>query len=143
MARLPEHEIKRLTAAIQEHDYLRRVVEEIERLHRVVFHGNTRADWRLARPSAEQILIAEIVVRHCGQIDGVYFALRKLEDAGQSWDDAVRGLSVGVHSYFTTPLGIIMRQDMFGSGAVFITPDALDWVQSQRSVAAADDGGES
>ncbi len=126
MARIRREQLGSLTAAIRTHDFLRRAAGEIERLHRVVFHDNQRADWSLAGRSAEQILAAEIVSRHRGQIDGIYFALRKMETTGKSWDEAVRDLAAALHSYYTTPLGIVMRQDLFGQDAVFITPDAYD-----------------
>lgn len=126
-------QVDTLMAALAEHDHLRRVVDEIEQKHRVVFHANPRADWSLVRRSAEQILVAEILNRHDGQADGIYFALRKLEDAGQSWDAAVRTLAATIHSYYTTPLGVVMRQDLFGAAAIFFTPDARDWMMEMQS----------
>lgn len=133
MTHVSREQIETLTAVLTEHDHLRRVVDEIERKHRVVFHANQRADWSLVRRSAEQILIAEILHRHGGRPDGIYFALRKLEDAGQSWDAALRALAANIHSYYTTPLGVVMRQDLFGEAAIFFTPDARDWVTEMQS----------
>lgn len=133
MSQLAREEIERLTAAVRTHDHLRRIVDEIEHLHRVVFHDNARADWGLVRRSAEQILIAELVGRYQGQPDGVFFALRALEDSGRTWDAALAELAAAMHSYYTTPLGMVLRQDMFGDDAVFITPDAYEWAAALRA----------
>lgn len=132
MARIPHEQIGSLTAAIHAQDYLRRVAHEIEQLLRVVFHDNERADWDLARRSAEQILITEIVSRYRGQADGIYYALRAMEDGGKPWDVAVRDLAAAIHSYYTTPLGMVMRQDLFGEDTIFITPDAYTWIERLR-----------
>lgn len=132
MAHVPREQIRSLTAALDAQDHLRRVADEIEQKHRVVFHASERADWSLVRRSAEQILIAEILNRHDGQPDGIYYALRKLEDAGQSWDAAVRELAATIHSYYTTPLGIVLRQDLFGPEAIFFTPDAREWTAGMK-----------
>ncbi len=132
MARLTREQVEALTAAIGAHDHLRRVAGEIEHLHRVVFHANARVDWALVRRSAEQILIAEMVSRHGGHPDGIFYQLRNLEDQGRSWDEAVREVAAAIHSYFTTPLGLILRQDLFGDEAVFITPDAYEWTSYLR-----------
>lgn len=132
LAQIPREQLAGLTAAIQSHDYLDRVVREIEELHRVVFHANERVDWSLVRRSAEQILITEIVGRHRGQIEGVFFALRAMENGGKSWEAAIRELAASMHSYYTTPLGIVMRQDLFGTDVVFITPDAYVWTDRLR-----------
>lgn len=137
MARISREQVADLTAAIQSHDYLDRIAREIEELHRVVFHANQRADWSLVRRSAEQILITEIVSRHRGQIDGVFFALRAMENGGKSWEAGIRELAASVHSYYTTPLGIVIRQDLFGADVVFITPDAYVWTDRLRGRQAA------
>jgi hypothetical protein len=142
VAQLARQEIDRLTAALQAHDYLARIVHEIEQSHRVVFHANQRVDWDLVRRSAEQILIAELVCRYQGRADGVYFALRALENAGQKWEAALQELAAAMHSYFTTPLGMVMRQDLFGSDAVFITPDAHTWTAQLKGRPATRDTGE-
>lgn len=132
MAQIAQDELDRLTNAIRTHDHLRRMVAEVERLHRVVFHGNERADWSLVGRSAEQILIAEIVHRHRGNTEGIFFALRSLEDGGKTWDEAVGTLASAMHSYYTTPLGVVMRHELFGADAVFFTPDAYEWTRLQR-----------
>jgi hypothetical protein len=137
LTQIAQEQMNGLTAAIEAHDFLRRVRDGVEHQHRVVFHGNERADWSLVRRSADQILIAEIMNRHRGQIDGVYFALRKLENDGRTWDAAIQELAEQIHSYYTTPLGIVMRQNLFGSAVVFITPDALDWTDQLRRREAA------
>lgn len=133
MASVSPERLAQLSAAIQAHDFLDRVVREIERLQRVVFHETPDADWRNARRSAEQILIAEIVTRYGGNIDGVYFALRKAEQEGKQWSEAIRDLAAYLHSYYTTPLGIVMRRNLFGESAAFLSPQALAWVSKERS----------
>ncbi len=127
MAQLSTDEIEQLTRAIHAHDYLARLVSEIEELHRVVFHANPHADWSLVRRSAEQIVIAEIIYRHRGQPEEIHQVLRAMEGSGQTWEAAIGELAAGIHSYYTTPLGLVMRQDLFGPAAVFITPDAYEW----------------
>lgn len=118
MARLSHDEQLRLRAAVQEHDFLRRIVREIERLMRLVFH-KAEIDPMRIRASAEDVLIADIVMRHRGNFDGVYFALRAAEDGGRSWDRAVSEYAGNVHAYFTTPLGLIIRRDLLGEKATF------------------------
>lgn len=132
MAQLSREQIETVLAAIGTNDYLCRVRDEIEQMLRVVFHANARADWDLTRRSAEQMLVAEIVSRYQGDYQRVFFALRAQEDGGQTWNAAIRELAAGIHSYFTTPLGMVMRQDLFGKEAVFITPDAYDWAAQLR-----------
>jgi len=134
---------EQLINAINTHDFLRRILEEIERLQHVVFHGSPRADWSLARRTAEQILAAEILSRHHGNIDGIYFALRSHEVGGKSWAAAISELATNIHAYFTTPLGILMRRELFGEDAAFLTPEAWDWIKAQRPLTiAAGKGGE-
>ena len=120
--------VKRLSAAISSHDFLHRVVRAIEHSQMVVFHGSPRADWKKARGSAEHILITEIITRYQADIDGVYLALRKMEQNGLSWPDAIREFAARVQSYYTTPLGIVMRANLLGDDAVFLSPEALEWV---------------
>lgn len=129
MASISREQYDGLVAAIYSHDFLRQVVEAIEHHHRLVFHANEAVDWRRARESSEQILIAEIVSRHRGNIDGIYFALRASESAGRPWGAAIHELAGRIHSYFTTPLGVIMRRDLFGDRAVFIVPDADELIR--------------
>ena len=64
-----------------------------------------------------------------------------MQDAGQNWEAALRELAAAIHSYFTTPLGMVMRQDLFGSDAVFITPDAHTWTAQLKGRPATRDTG--
>jgi hypothetical protein len=129
-----------LIAAIHSHDFLRRMLESMEQQHRLVFHANENVDWNLVRATAEQILVAEIVSRHKGNIDGIYFALRDLEAGGRTWNSAITELAARVHSYFTTPLGVVMRKNLFGDNAVFLTTDAYEWIRKQESASARSEG---
>jgi len=138
VSKLSQEEYERLTAAVRSQDHLQRLVDEIEHLHHVVFHANERADFSLARQSAEQILIAEMLLRHQGRPEGLYYVLRSMEDAGKPWAVAIAELAAAIHSYFTTPLGIVMRKDLFGEKAVFIAPDAHEWT----AFVASQPGGE-
>jgi hypothetical protein len=140
LSRLAPDEIERLTRALRAHEHLQRILGEIEELQRIVFYANARADWSLARRSAEQILIAEIVYRHKGDPEGVRRALRVAEHSGQTWDAALRELAAAVHSYYTTPLGMVMRQGLFGRDTVFITPDAHEWTAQQEGKKHSTDG---
>ena len=125
MSRISDVERKRLHTAILEHDFLHRILRQIERLHRVVFHAQVRhLDRQFIRASAEEILIADLVNRHEGNFDSVYFALRKAEDSGRSWEHAISEYAAYVHNYYTTPLGVIMRRDLFGDDCHFVTPAA-------------------
>ncbi len=137
MPRIAAEQIEGLTRAIHAQDCLRRILNELEALHRIVFHGDEQADWGLVRRSAEQILIAEIVSRHGGNPDGLFLALRALEDGGKSWDVAIRDLAAGIHSYYTTPLGVVLRQNLFGEQTVFIMPDAHEWTARLRAAPTA------
>ena len=132
MPRIARQQLELLTAAIRHNDYLARIVDEIEHLHRVVFYANARANWGLVHASAEQILMAEIASRHGGQYGNIHHALRRMERAGQPWDAALRELAAQIHSYYTTPLGIVIRQDLFGDEVVFFTPDAYEWTDQIR-----------
>jgi len=127
MARLSDEQRDRLRGAVQSHEYLRRIVRELEKLQRLVFHHHAAAPDKL-RPSAEEVLIADIVMRHRGNFDGVYFALRAAEDAGRTWDQAIIEYAASTHAYYTTPLGLLIRRDLFGDGAHFISPLAIQLV---------------
>jgi hypothetical protein len=123
MPPLLEDELHSLREAVQNHDFLHRIVREIERLHRIVFHAQ-RLDWQYVRAAAEEILIADIVTRYGGNIDGVYFALRKTEDGGMDWQRAIANYAAYAHNYYTTPLGVVMRKSLFGEASHFVTPAA-------------------
>ena len=133
MATISREQLNALIAAIHSHDFLRRVLEAVEQYHHLVFHAVENADWSLVRRSAEQILVAEIVTRHKGDIDGIYRALRDMEAGGVPWGVAINELAGRMHSYFTTPLGIVMRTDLFGDNAVFISPDAYEWIRRRKA----------
>jgi len=133
MSRITDSERKRLHQAIQEHDFLHRLLRRIERLHRVVFHTQTKQlDWQFIRASAEEIVMADIVNRHGGNIDSVYFALRKAEDSGRSWEHAINEYATYAHNYYTTPLRVVMRRDLFGADCHFVTPAAGKLAGVQR-----------
>ncbi len=123
MSQLADEVSDRLRQAVRTHEHLRRIVRELEKLHRLVFHG-LAADGARLRASAEEILIADIVMRHRGNVDGVYFGLRTAEETGRTWDQAVAEYAASIHAYYTTPLGMLIRRDLFGESAQFITPDA-------------------
>lgn len=126
-----------LSEAIRTHDFLRGIVSEIEAQHRLVFHAVASLDWDRVHASAEQILIAEIHTRHGGDIQGVYTALESLHRQGRDRKAAIRELASRTHSYFTTPLGIMLRVDLFEEDAVFISPDA-DRYFDAKAVATPD-----
>ena len=134
MGTLSREQLDGLRSAVLSHDFLRRLVREIDHLQRVVFHAADGVEWKWARDVAEQILIADIVSRHRGEIDGVSCALRESERNGLSWAAAIQNMAAYLHSYYTTPLGIVLRREMFGDAAVFLSPEAIKWV---RQTAAA------
>jgi hypothetical protein len=140
VSQLALEQLHALLEPVRSQDHLRRIVDEIERLHRIVFHSNEHAEWERVRASAEQIVVADIVMRRQGQADAVFYALRALENGGKSWDAAIAEMAAGMHSYFTTPLGIVMRLDLFGDQAIFVTPDAYDWVRHLRQPGATGPG---
>src|SRR5262245_51686607 len=93
---------EQIRQAIHSHDFLHRIMRQVEHLHRVVFHQRVKGlDLHFIRASAEEILIADILTRHEGNIDGVYFALRKVEDGGRSWQHAISEYSAYIHNYYT------------------------------------------
>ncbi|MFO0972003.1 MAG: hypothetical protein U1A27_00995 [Phycisphaerae bacterium] len=121
MAQLLKDEILRLREAVRTHEFLRRIVREVERLLRLVFHRH-ELDVMRTRASAEDIVIVDIAMRHRGNFDGIYHALRAAEDAGRSWDQALAEYAGNIHAYYTTPLGLIIRRDVLGAAATFATP---------------------
>lgn len=133
MAQVERGQLEQLRSAIDTQEHLRRMRESLEHYHRLVFHANASVNWTLVRESAEQILMAEIISRHHGDPDGVYQALRGMEAEGKSWPVAISELSGRIHSYYTTPLGVVLRKDLFGDDAVFITPEAHEWIRRQRN----------
>ncbi len=137
MGAMSKQQLDSLISAIDAHEFLSRLRDTIEQCHRLVFHANEHADWTLVRKSAEQILVTELVLRHKGNIDGIYFDLRKLEAAGMPWSAAINELANRIHSYFTTPLGIVLRKDLLGQRAVFFTSDAYEWIRRREAGRAA------
>ena len=132
MAKLTEaqrHEYGRL---IQSHDFLRDLVAEIEAAQRLVFHSNENADWERARASAQQVLIAELVTRYRGAVERVYAALEDLQRRGREWPVAIRELAARIQSYYTTPLGMMIRAELFGEDAVFLSPDSAKYLAVVR-----------
>lgn len=136
MAQLSPADRDRLTQAVREHEYLRRLVREIEKLHRLVFHRHD-LDVTFIRASAEEILVADIHMRHRGNFDGVYFELRAAEDAGRKWDRALSDYAAKLHAYYTTPLGILIRRDLFGESAHFVSALAQDLAKAVESPTGA------
>jgi len=136
LPRLDTAEFERLTRTLHGDATLGRALSEIEALHRVVFHANPRVDWSLLARSAVQILIAEIVYRHQGRPEGLLAALRAAQNSGSS----IAGAAAAIHSYYTTPLGLLMRQELFGADTVFITPDAYDWTALSKGTTRAEGG---
>ena len=138
MSRLLDTQRKKLCEAIHSHDFLHRVARQIEQLHRVVFHEQSRLlELQFVRASAEEILIAEIITRHHGAIDGVYYHLRKLEDSGRTWQQAIVEYAAYIHNYYTTPLGVVLRRELFGDDCHFVTPAAGKYTgkKSERKMA--------
>ena len=123
MSLIPRDQLERLQHAIRDKDFLHRIVRKVEQLHRVVFNA-ADLDRNFVRASAEEILIADIMTRHNGEVDGVYFALRKTEERGKSWDQSISEFASYIHSYYTTPLGVILCRDLFGEDCHFVTPAA-------------------
>ncbi|MBX3394266.1 MAG: hypothetical protein KF841_02745 [Phycisphaerae bacterium] len=105
---------EQLRKAIYDHDYLHRVLRRIEQLHRIVFHDD-ESGWKQLRTMAEDILIADMVTRHRGGIDGVFFKLREIEDSGRDWKSAIDEYAAYIHNYYTTPLGRILRNDVLAA----------------------------
>lgn len=128
MAQADAELVERLTAAIQSQGFLRDLVLQIEQSQNVVFHASPRAEWSNARGSAEQILITEVITRYKADVGRVQQMLRDLERNGMPWRDAIRDFAARVQSYYTTPLGIVMRRNLFGDDAIFLSPEALEWV---------------
>ncbi len=113
MYQISSAEYERLRKAIHDHDYLHRVMRRIETLHKVVFHDQ-KSDWKNVRGLAESILITDIVTRHKGGIDGVFFKLREIENGGRDWKSAIDEYASYIHNYYTTPLGALLRKEVLG-----------------------------
>ncbi len=133
VSRVSSEKVNELSKAVHAQDHLRNVLAEIVRLERVVFHAMEGADWSKAERVGEQILIADILLRHHGNPHGIFNTLRGMEQGGKPWAAAVRDLASYTHAYFTTPLGIVMRRDLFGDDAVFLSPEATQWVRGRST----------
>lgn len=120
MSQISHETSAQLRQAMQAHDFLHAVAREIENHHRLVFHAMQDVDWSQLRASAEQILMAEIVLRYQGDVSGIFKALEDLQSRGREWNAALREVAARIHSYYTTPLGIRLRADLFGPDAAFI-----------------------
>lgn len=139
LPRLSREQIESLSAAIRSHEFLHRMLRQIEISQRTVFHANERADWSVTRASAEQMLIAELALRYHGDIDKVYFKLRDLEKQGKDWTAGINELASAIHSYYTTPLGMVLRRDLFADDVAFLAPgDAAQWIQQTEETGDAD-----
>jgi hypothetical protein len=123
MSRITEEQRARLRAAIRDHEFLHRILRHVENLQRVVFHA-ADLDWPYVRAAAEEILMADIITRYQGNMDGVYFALRKVEESGKTWQHAIAEYATYIHNYYTMPLGVVLRKDLFGEDSHFVTPPA-------------------
>ena len=123
MSLIPKDQLERLRHAIRDKDFLHRIVRKVEQLHRVVFNAG-ELDRTFVRASAEEILIADVMTRYHGKVDGVYFALRKAEEQGKTWDQGIAEYASYIHSYYTTPLGVVLCRDLFGDDCHFVTPAA-------------------
>lgn len=144
MARISTEQHETLRQAIQAHDFLHAMAREIEQQQRLVFHALSDADWSLARGSAEQILMSEIMLRYHGKVDGIFSALEDLQRRGREWSTAIRELASRIQSYYTTPLGIRLRADLFGDQTVFIARERASGMSSAvsaRSASGASDKG--
>ena len=114
MYQITAEKYQQLRKAILDHDYLHRIQRRIEQLNRVVFHASN-SDWKHLRAIAEEILIADMVTRHKGEIDGVFFKLREIENSGRDWNSAIDEYASYIHNYYTTPLGALLRKDVLGA----------------------------
>lgn len=131
MDQISDEQTAHLRSAIQSHDFLHRLARRIENLLKVVFHAHD-LDRRFVRAAAEEILIADILTRHHGNIDGVYFALRKSESAGHTWEQAIADYAAYAHNYFTTPLGVVLRMRIFREAVHFVSPVAGQLAAKRR-----------
>ena len=52
--------------------------------------------------------------------------LRAIEDGGRDWQSAIEEYASYIHNYYTTPLGVLIRRDLFGNHSHFVTPNAGD-----------------
>lgn len=122
-------QLQQVTDAIRGSETAQGLLRDIEQLHRVVFHNLSHANWALARRSAEQILIADMLMRHGGRVEQLEAEAAERAAAANSPLEARQAIAARVHAYFTTPLGITIRRDLFGEDAIFFAPQATDWIR--------------
>ncbi len=135
--RLSQTQVDSLRAAIVGMDFGRQVVAAVENLHRSTLADFPEADLSRAAASAEQIVIAEIVLHYRGQIEGLYLALRREERGQGGRPAAVQTLATRLHVYFTAPLGVVLRKVLFADDAVFVLPQAHEWTAPAEDVQLA------
>lgn len=116
MAAITSQEYARLRQAILQHDFLHRILRRIEQLHRLAIHNKSNApNWKELRTNAEDILIADIATRFGGDIDEVYFSLRRAEQSGRSWQHAIADHGSYVHNCYSTPAGLALCRQTVGA----------------------------
>lgn len=125
---LPADQLAQLTDTLRADGLCQELLRDIERLHRVVFHSSATADWSRAGKSAEQIILADVAMRHDGDLQKLHAEYAQNQQAGRSNDEARQTIAARLHSYYTTPLGITIRRDLFGDDAVFFVPEAAEWL---------------
>ncbi len=135
--RLSQTQVDSLRAAVVGMDFARQVVAAVEGLHRLALADCPGADLSRAAASAEQIVIAEIVLHYRGQIEGLYLALRREEGERGGRPAAVQALATRLHVYYTAPLGVVLRKVLFADDAVFVLPEAHDWTAPVEDVRLA------
>ncbi len=100
-------------------DSLCRVIAEQQR---AVFH---RADHQAdqERVVAEQILLAEVQTAHAGDPNALIFLLDRRIQQGAPEVQVIQEFAQRLHSYYTTPLGVAVRKELFG-GSAELAPDS-------------------
>ena len=131
--KISAEKLERIAAQIRSAGRLREVCAEIEQLQKVVFHNLESADWSRSGRVAEQILIADILTRQQGEPGRIEQDLKNREQKTGSPQRAVQECASYIHSYFTTPLGIMMRRELFGDAATFLAPEALEWIEGRET----------
>ncbi|MBN2447841.1 MAG: hypothetical protein JXO22_14005 [Phycisphaerae bacterium] len=128
---ITQEQYDELSHAIDDVPMLREVRDEIVQAQKVVFHDLKGADWTRSEAVARQIMIADLSTRHHGDVHRMEEELRQCEQRCGSHATALQQTASYIHSYFTTPLGIMMRCELFGDGAVFLSPEALKWIEDR------------
>jgi hypothetical protein len=115
--RLSQSQIDSLRAAVMGLDFARQVAGAVERCC-----SASASARRAAATWAEQVLIAEMALRHRGQFEGLYLSLRRLQGELGSWSAAVGELADRLYRYYATPLGAILCRELFADDAVHYCP---------------------